>query len=73
LVIIHLFAYNNHQHEYSTLQDILYMNKDSILPIGTLATDIHCMSTFILSQAITVNNYTCTDHRKATVLVKMMS
>jgi len=45
------------------------MNKDSILPIGTLATDIHCMSTFILSQAIEVNNYTCTEQREATIVV----
>jgi len=43
------------------------MNKDSILPIGTLATDIHCMSTFILSQAIVVNNYICTEQREATI------
>jgi len=45
------------------------MNKDSILPIGTLATDIHCKSTFILSQAIVVNNYTCTEHREDTKVV----
>jgi len=51
---------------------ILYKSKDSILPIGTLATDIHCKSTSILSQAIIVNHYTSTELRTNNITDKLL-